>query len=164
MTYYLEKETEVNFDFDYEKTYRDVVNSVIEYFECPYDCEISLLLVNNESIRDINNQTRGIDSATDVLSFPNIEYELAGDFSNIDENDDLFEPDSGELILGDIVLSVDRVLTQAEEYGHSVLREYAFLICHSMLHLCGFDHIEENDRKVMEEKQKDIMNILGILR
>lgn len=164
MIYYLEKETEVKFDFDYEKVYRDVVNSVLDYFECPYDCEISLLLVDNDSIRDINNQTRGIDSATDVLSFPNIEYDVAGDFSLVDENDDLFEPDSGELILGDIVLSIDRVISQSEEYGHSTLREYAFLICHSMLHLCGFDHIEDSDRKIMEERQKDIMNILNIIR
>lgn len=164
MTYFLEKEIDVKLDFDFEKVYRDVVNTVINYFDCPYDCEVSLLLVDNDSIRDINLNTRGIDHATDVLSFPNLEYELPGDFSLVDEMDDLFEPDTGELILGDIVLSVEKVIEQAEEYGHSVLREYAFLICHSMLHLCGFDHIDEEDRLVMEEKQKDIMSILNILR
>jgi len=164
MIYNFESEVEVNLDFDYEKIYRDVVDAVIDYFKCPYDCEISLLLVDNESIRDINSQTRGIDNATDVLSFPNAEFEVPGDFDSIDETDDIFEPDSGELILGDIVLSLEKVISQATEYNHSVLREYAFLIAHSMLHLIGFDHMEDDEREEMENYQAVIMNNLNILR
>lgn len=164
MIYNLESEVDLNLNFDYEKIYKNVVDTVLDYFKCPYDCEISMLFVDNETIRGINNDTRGIDSATDVLSFPNIEYSAAGDFEDIDEMDDLFEPDSGELILGDIVLSIEKVISQAEEYGHSVLREYAFLITHSMLHLLGFDHIEEEDRIEMEEYQRIIMDILKIGR
>lgn len=164
MNYYLDKEIDVKFDFDYEKIYKDVVDAVLEYFECPYDYQVSLLLVDNDSIKIINSENRGIDNATDVLSFPNIEWSLAGKFDSIDEDEDYFDPDSGELILGDIVISVDKVKNQAEEYGHSELREYAFLICHSMLHLLGFDHIAEEDRKIMEEYQSIIMKELNILR
>lgn len=164
MNYYLDKEIDVKFDFDYGKIYKDVVDAVLEYFECPYDYQVSLLLVDNDSIKIINSENRGIDNATDVLSFPNIEWSLAGKFDSIDEDEDYFDPDSGELILGDIVISVDKVKSQAEEYGHSELREYAFLICHSMLHLLGFDHIAEEDRKIMEEYQSIIMKELNILR
>ena len=164
MNYYLDKEIDVKFDFDYDKIYKDVVDAVLEYFECPYDYQVSLLLVDNDSIKIINSENRGIDNATDVLSFPNIEWSLAGNFDSIDEDEDYFDPDSGELILGDIVISVDKVKSQAEEYGHSELREYAFLICHSMLHLLGFDHIDEEDRKIMEEYQSIIMKELNILR
>lgn len=164
MIYNFESEIEIKFDFDYIEVYKKICDTVMDYFSCPYDCEISLLLVDNDIIKDINFQTRNIDSPTDVLSFPNVEYNVPGDLNDLDENGDYFEPDTGELILGDIILSQDRVLSQAEEYGHSVLREYAFLITHSMLHLFGFDHIEDDDRILMEEKQRDIMNILGIFR
>lgn len=164
MIYNIDSEIEFSFDFDYPKVYEDVVSCVLDHFNCEYDCEVSLILTDNDSIREINRDTRGIDKATDVLSFPNIEYKKAGDFTLIDETEDYFEPETGELILGDIVLSVDRVLSQAEEYGHSVLREYSFLICHSMLHLCGFDHIDEDDRIIMEKYQTDIMEILNIKR
>lgn len=164
MIYNFESETEVKFDFDYIDVYKRICDTVMDYFSCPYDSEVSLLLVDNESIKEINKQTRNIDSATDVLSFPNVEYNTPGDLSDLDETGDYFEPDTGELILGDIVLSQDRVFSQADEYGHSVLREYAFLITHSMLHLFGFDHMVDDERAVMEEKQKEIMSILGILR
>lgn len=164
MIYNFESETEVKFDFDYIDVYKRICDTVMDYFSCPYDSEVSLLLVDNESIKEINKQTRNIDSATDVLSFPNVEYNTPGDLSDLDETGDYFEPDTGELILGDIVLSQDRVFSQADEYGHSVLREYAFLITHSMLHLFGFDHMVDEERMVMEEKQKEIMSILGILR
>lgn len=164
MIYNFDTEVNIDFDFDYEDIYKRVVNSVVEHFNCPYDIEVSLLLVDNESIKEINNETRNINNATDVLSFPNIEFSEPGDFSKIDELDDVFEPDSGELIIGDIVISQDKVKSQALEYGHSELREYAFLICHSMLHLIGFDHMEEDERKVMEGYQSEIMGILNILR
>lgn len=164
MIYNIEKEVEVDFSFDYEKVYQDVISTVMSYFECPYDYEISLLLVDNKSIHEINLDTRGIDNATDVLSFPNIDFINPASFDDFDETNDCFEPDTGELILGDIVLSVEKVNSQAKEYGHSVIREYAFLICHSILHLLGFDHIEEEDRVIMEQKQSEIMNILEINR
>ena len=112
----------------------------------------------------MNREHRHIDRATDVLSFPMLEYETPGDLSGIEESADAFDPETGELMLGDIVISKDRVIAQAEEYGHSVRREYAFLIAHSMLHLLGYDHMEEEERRLMEDRQRKIMEKAGILR
>ncbi len=77
---------------------------------------------------------------------------------------DCFDPDSGELILGDIIISVEKVEEQAQEYGHSELREFAFLVAHSMFHLCGYDHMEANEAAVMEQKQEAVLTQLGITR
>ena len=113
----------------------------------------------------MNREHRGIDRPTDVLSFPNVDYETPADFSGIEDSiEDYFDPESGELCLGDIVISVDKVLEQAKEYGHSPKREYAFLIAHSMLHLLGYDHMEPEEAAVMEHKQEEILNRLGITR
>ena len=113
----------------------------------------------------MNLQHRQIDAPTDVLSFPMVTYETPGDFSILEEDGaDCFEPDSGELMLGDIVISADKVLEQSAEYGHSVKREYAFLIAHSMLHLMGYDHMTEEDAAEMERLQEEILKQLNILR
>ena len=112
----------------------------------------------------MNREHRQIDRATDVLSFPMLDYETPGDLSGIEEQGDAFNPESGELMLGDIVISKERVIAQAEEYGHSVRREYAFLIAHSMLHLLGYDHMEEEERRLMEDRQRGIMDKAEIPR
>lgn len=164
MTIYFESECEADFDFDHEKIAKDVINTAIDHMKFPFEAEVSVTLTDDEGIQTINKEFRQIDSPTDVLSFPMIEYKNAGDFSEIEENDDLFNPESGEVILGDIVLNVQRIYKQAEEYGHSTLREYAFLIAHSMLHLFGFDHMTEAEASVMEQKQREILDILGISR
>ncbi|MBQ3774026.1 MAG: rRNA maturation RNase YbeY [Pseudobutyrivibrio sp.] len=164
MTIYFETECEADFDFDYEKIAKDVINTAIDHMGFPFEAEVSVTITDDDGIQTINKEFRQIDSPTDVLSFPMIEYKNAGDFSEIEENDDLFNPESGEVILGDIVLNVQRIYKQAEEYGHSILREYAFLIAHSMLHLFGFDHMTEAEASVMEQKQREILNILGISR
>ena len=137
----------------------------LELADCPYEAEINLLLTENAQIHEMNLEQRGIDRPTDVLSFPMIEYEKPGDFSVIDEESaEAFNPESGELMLGDIVISKEKVLSQAEEYGHLPKREYAFLIAHSMLHLFGYDHMVDEERVVMEAKQKEIMEKVGIFR
>ena len=105
-----------------------------------------------------------MDKATDVLSFPMVDYETPGEFDFLEERDDCFHPETGELLLGDIVISKEKVLSQAEEFGHSPMREYAFLIAHSMLHLSGYDHIEEEERSIMERMQRELMEEIGILR
>ena len=112
----------------------------------------------------MNRQFRGIDRPTDVLSFPMVDYEEPGKFDFLEEAMEYFNPETGELMLGDIVISKEKVIAQAEEYGHSTQREYAFLIAHSMLHLFGYDHMEEDERAVMEQKQKEILEQLQILR
>ncbi len=164
MTYGYDNEIGAEFDFDPEELYRKVVDTVLDIEKCQYEAEVSLLITGDDEIREINKQERNIDSPTDVLSFPMGEYDEPADFSNIEESPEYFNVETGELMLGDIVLSYDRIRSQAGEYGHSERREYAFLIVHSMLHLIGYDHIEEADRELMEERQRVIMDALGISR
>lgn len=165
MSLYIETEGEISFSFDVEEVARLVVDAALDIVRCPYESEIDLLLTHDKEIHEMNREHRGIDRPTDVLSFPMLEFAIPGDFSGIDEEaEDIFNPESGELMLGDIVISADRILAQADEYGHSPRREYAFLIAHSILHLCGYDHMEEDERAVMEEKQREIMEKINILR
>ena len=165
MSLYIEEEGSVTLPFDTEEIAIAVTDAALDYAECPYEAEINLLLTENQEIHEMNLEQRGIDRPTDVLSFPMIEYDAPGDFSVIDEETgDAFNPETGELMLGDIVISKEKVLSQAEEYGHSPKREYAFLIAHSMLHLFGYDHMEEEERAEMEAHQRAIMEKVGIPR
>ncbi len=142
-----------------------VISFTLDYMDCPYEAQVSLLITDNEEIHKINLEHRQIDRPTDVLSFPMVTYEIPGDFSILEEAGvDCFEPDSGELMLGDIVISADKVLEQSAEYGHSVKREYAFLITHSMLHLMGYDHMTEEEAAEMERLQEEILTQMNILR
>ena len=164
MTIYLEDMGEVTFPFEPEEQIEKLAAFVTDFVKCPYEPEISVTLVDNDTIRSINKEQRDIDRATDVLSFPMLDYEVAGDFSMAEDDISNFNPDSGELILGDIVISYDKVIEQAAEYYHSRKRELAFLVAHSMLHLFGFDHMVDDERIEMEEKQNIILNNLGITR
>lgn len=164
MTLYFEEEGEITLPVACEELAKEVIETALDYVGCPYEAEVNLLLTQNPQIHEMNLEFRGIDRATDVLSFPMIDYPKPGEFDFLEECEDCFDPESGELILGDIVISKDKVLEQAEEFGHSVRREYAFLIAHSVLHLTGYDHMEEEERLVMEQKQREIMERLDILR
>lgn len=161
---YYEEEGGIRLPFDPEPVARTVIEEALEYEGCPFEAEVNLLLTTDEEIHAMNREFRQIDAPTDVLSFPMLEYQVPGDFSGFEESEDAFNPESGELLLGDIVISRDKVLRQAEEYGHSPKREFAFLIAHSMLHLFGYDHMEEDERLVMEQKQREILEHVGILR
>lgn len=160
----IEYDTEVQLDFDYHRVIEDMVTEAVTVYECPYDIEVSVTLTDNDRIHEVNRQFRNIDCATDVLSFPMLTFDVAGNFSNMDENGELFNPDTGNLMLGDIMVSVDKVEEQALEYGHSKKRELAFLIAHSMLHLFGFDHIEEEERRDMEIRQEELLQKKGYTR
>lgn len=164
MSLYLEEEGGKTLPFDVREIAERVIEAVLNDADCPYEAEINLLLTTEDEIRMMNREYRQIDRATDVLSFPMIEYEEQGDFSQIDENGDAFNPETGELMLGDIVISKDHVISQAEMYGHTPIREYAFLIAHSMLHLLGYDHMDEDEREIMEKKQREIMDMVQISR
>lgn len=165
MSLNIEKEIDVIFDFDEEKLAREVVSFAIEHENFPYEAEVNLTLTDNDGIHEINKQYRGIDAPTDVLSFPMLSYTIAGDFSALEQDyEDNFNPDTGEIMLGDIIISVDRVREQAKTYGHSERREYAFLIVHSMLHLFGYDHMTEEEATVMEAKQHQILDAMHISR
>lgn len=163
MTVLFENESGIELEFDEEALAKRVIPAALEELNCPYEAEVSLLLTDDDGICEVNRRMRGIGNPTDVLSFPAMEFEEAGLFAeNLPE--DCFDPDTGELVLGDILISLDKVRAQAQEYGHSKEREYAFLIVHSVLHLCGFDHMESRDAQVMEEKQRIIMEKLKITR
>ena len=165
MKIYLDNTTEIEFDFDHNKVAEAVCREVLEQEKCPFDCEINITITDNADIREINKQTRDIDKETDVLSFPGLFFDAPGVFDeDMKDEADCIDPENGLIILGDIVLSADKIFAQAQEYGHSVKREYAFLIAHSMLHLCGYDHMEEDEAVVMEEKQRTVLDRLNITR
>jgi probable rRNA maturation factor len=164
MTLYFEEEGTVRLPLDCRALAEKAIEAALDYEHCPYEPEVSLLLTMNEEIHQINLDMRQIDRPTDVLSFPMNEFETPGDFDFLEDDMDAFSPESGELLLGDIVISKEKVLEQAEEFGHSPKREYVFLIVHSMLHLMGYDHMEDDERIVMEKKQNEIMEILNIPR
>ena len=142
-----------------------MIEASLDHENCPYEAQVNVLLTGNEEIHEMNRNFRGIDRPTDVLSFPLLNYETPSDFSRVEEEEaDSFDPESGELMLGDIVLSGDKILEQAEAYGHSTKREFAFLVAHSMLHLCGYDHMTEEEAKEMERRQEEILQSLSITR
>ena len=144
---------------------RKCIAAALEAEHVNVPCEINVLVTDDAGIRAINRAMRNIDRETDVLSFPMTDYVTEGDFAFLEEEGaDCFHPETGELLLGDIVISGDKVLQQAESYGHSPLREYAFLIVHSLLHLVGYDHMEEQEAKRMEKKQADVLESMGITR
>ncbi|MDD6193718.1 MAG: rRNA maturation RNase YbeY [Lachnospiraceae bacterium] len=164
MTILFEEETQIPFSFDYRAIATAVIEKALETESFPYEVEVGLTLTDDTAICQINKEFREKDSATDVLSFPMIDYENPGDFSHLEDMDEIFHPETGEVVLGDIVISVDHVMSQAREYGHSVKREYAFLIAHSMLHLMGYDHMEHEEAEIMEQKQRTILDLLNITR
>ena len=165
MTSYVEIEIEEAIEFDIKKILEDVMERVLDEENCPYEAQVNLLITDNQGIWEFNREHRGVDAPTDVLSFPMIPFEAEADFSVVEEDEAAyFEPESGELLLGDIIISWEKVKEQAEKYGHSVKREFAFLAAHSMLHLFGYDHMEDEERKVMEAKQSEILNKIGLVR
>lgn len=165
MTIAIEYEAEKKLAVPWGTIIRDVIEASLDYEKCPYEAEINVILTDNTGIQEINREYREKDAPTDVLSFPMIEYEQVSDFSHVEEAvEDYFNPETGELLLGDIILSVDKIEEQAESYGHSQERELAFLVAHSMLHLCGYDHMEEEERIVMEKRQEEILSQRGYER
>lgn len=167
MTLFYENETEQGFTFLEEEVALAVVEKALELHFVEYPAQVSVTVVSKEKIKEINCETRQMDKETDVLSFPNLPFENEGDFRCFDFDNDYYEyfdPDSEELILGEIILCREKISMQAKEYGHSEKREYAFLIAHSILHLLGYDHMEEEERKRMEDMQRTILNALNITR
>ncbi len=139
---------------DMEQLIEMCARAALDEEQIDEDAQVSVTLVDNEAIREINNEHRGIDKATDVLSFP------LGDEDSFDT-----DPETGAILLGDIVISLERAKEQAEEYGHSYRREVAFLITHSLFHLLGYDHVDsEEDEKLMFGKQDKVLEKLGITR
>ncbi len=165
MSAFIENELSYELPETWQGIVSDVVQGAADFVHCPYPCQVNVLFTDNAGICEINREQREIDAPTDVLSFPMLEFDEPEDFSVVDEEQPwLFDQETNELILGDIVLNIDRIRSQAEEYGHSERRELAFLTAHSMLHLFGHDHMEDAERVVMEEKQEKILQTLGYTR
>ena len=145
--YISNEQDKYEFSEEYKKIIKRAVNNSLKRCGVSAQCEISVVITDNENIRVLNREHRNIDRETDVLSFP------------------LFE--AGEEYggaIGDIVISLEKAVAAAEEYGHSVLREVAFLTVHSMLHLLGYDHEEDDDRKKMNLKEDEILDGMGVTR
>ncbi len=158
-------QTEDDFAFPIEKTAQDVCEAVLLQENCPYDAEVSLVITDEEEVHRLNKEFRDIDRTTDVLSFPGVDYETPADFSLVEEDPESYlNPENDFLMLGDIVINAQKVHEQAQEYGHSVRREFAFLVAHSMLHLCGYDHMTPDEAAEMEERQTRVLDGLGITR
>ena len=148
----IDYETERELGIDYETLAVKVADKVLEMEKCPYDAQVNLVLTDNEEIERVNTEFRDIARPTDVLSFPMIPFETPAGYDIVEEDESYFDLDTDELLLGDIMISVDKVFAQAEEYGHSVTREFCFLVAHSMLHLLGYDHMIPGEAAVMEAK------------
>lgn len=166
MTIYLEDE--LNFFENHKGLYEKVeavINTCLDKEDVPYEVEVSLSVVSLDEIHEINKEHRQIDKPTDVLSFPQIEPEQMGyiNWESVDTAS-CVNYDTEEIILGDIILCSDQAIEQATTYGHSLEREVCFLVAHSMFHLLGYDHMTEEDEKVMVKKQEDVLQCLSILR
>ena len=154
----LENETDEEISEQQINELNRVCCEIMKNEECNFDAEISFTFTDNEGIREINRDYRNIDRPTDVLSFPMLEF-------CDDETDVEYETENGLVLLGDIVISIERAKEQAQEFGHSLRRELAFLTAHSMLHLLGYDHVDDPvGEKMMMEKQDRALNALGITR
>lgn len=165
MTVLIENDQKTELPFDYEEITKRAVACVLEAENCPFEAEVSVTLTDDTEIHKLNLAHRDTDRPTDVLSFPLIDFPAPSVFAEgITDNEDNFNPDTGELMLGDIVISVETAARQAGEYRHTLKREYTFLLVHSMLHLLGYDHMEEEERACMESRQSVIMHKLHIQR
>ena len=160
------QETSEDYPFKPEELFQKVADEVLKFEKCPYKAEVSVSLVEDKEIRDRNRVYRKIDAVTDVLSFPLVPFPAPADYSFLEEPEarDCFDPETGALYLGDIVIACGRAKEQAAVYGHSITREFAFLTAHSMLHLLGYDHESPEEAAAMEMKQEQILQNLNITR
>lgn len=157
---------EIKVDEDIIDTIQKMLEVVCENEGVEYEPSVDLTFMNDEMIHEVNKEQRDVDKPTDVLSFPLLSYEEHKVFSesyNEDNlTDDLFYED--RLMLGDVLISLNTAKRQAQEFGHSFKREVVFLFTHSLLHLLGYDHVEDSDRERMNEKEDKYMEMLGVSR
>lgn len=152
-----------NYNEKIENIIKEVIEKALEIEEFLNTYEVNILLVDNAKIREINKEHRNIDKSTDVLSFPMVEYGESYFSKNFQFSEFDILP-NGVVVLGDIVLSLERAKEQSIEYGHSLERELAFLICHSVMHLLGHDHLVEDEKKIMREKEENVLQELSYIR
>lgn len=166
MIYVDNRQNKIEVNEEFIKKLEEVIEFALKEEEVNIECEVSLVFVDNNEIKEINTNTRRINKETDVLSFPMLEYENKKVFKEI-YKDYKFSPsdfDGDELVLGDIVLSLEKALEQSGEFNHSYEREASYLVVHSVLHLLGYDHMENDEKKVMRKREEEILNKLNISR
>ncbi|NLP46219.1 MAG: rRNA maturation RNase YbeY [Epulopiscium sp.] len=165
MTIWMENNTTIQLPKNIKKRIQDVITIAIMEEQYPSAVEISITFVDNAEIHRLNKEYRGIDKPTDVLSFPMLNFEEVVDKSMFLECfSEYINQDTEELILGDIVISLDKAKEQSNLYGHSLEREIGFLVAHSMLHLMGYDHMTEKEEKTMNQKQEKILKVANLTR
>ena len=155
MTVWIDNRTAFEWNAFWEEIVKKAVRTSLLYENFEQKCEISVSIVTEEEIQKINKTFRNVDSPTDVLSFPQLTFQ-EGEIVQVNEKH--------EIILGDIIISIERAKKQSEEYGHSLEREIAFLTVHSMLHLLGYDHMQKEEEKEMFFKQEQILQQAGFFR
>lgn len=166
MIYIENSQDKVEVNKELENTIESIIDYALKEEEVNIDYEVSVIFVDNEEIKEINMENRGIDKETDVLSFPMLEYSDGKVFKEMYKGYK-FSPiylDDGKLVLGDIVLSLEKALEQSEEYEHSFLREACYLTIHSVLHLLGYDHMEEEEKLVMRKREEEILSKFQLTR
>ena len=166
MIYVDNRQKKINITDEEVEELKKVILCALKEEEVEVPTEISLVFVDNEEIREINNDTRNIDRETDVLSLPMLDYEDKKVFKEMYKNYDfdVTYKDGEDIVLGDIVLSLEKALEQSKEYNHSFQREASYLVVHSVLHLLGYDHMVEEDKTVMRRREEEILEKLNITR
>lgn len=166
MLYTDDRQDKIEVKEDLIKRINEVCNVALKEEQVEVEYQISLLFVDNNEIKEINNETRNIDRETDVLSFPMLDFDSGNVFKDqyLNYKFDEVYLDGEELVLGDIVLSLEKALEQSKEYDHSFEREVCYLVVHSILHLLGYDHMEEDEKQIMRAREEYILEKLDIKR
>ncbi len=151
---YIYIEEDITIEETEKQIIKNTVNKVCEKEGLP-EISLCVLITDKEGIREINKENRNIDSPTDVLSFPYLTFD--DNYNMIENPEDEKDPETNTLMLGDMVICMDVIKEHAEEYLNTVEQELSYMVVHSMYHLLGYDHMNEEDKKVMREKEKDII-------
>ena len=158
-----DKQVKVNINDSLVKSIRAVIDLALKHENLLLDYEVSIIFVDNQKIKEINNKFRNIDKETDVLSFPMLEYPKGKVYKDVYMNSKLADSffDEGKLVLGDIAISLEKALEQSEDYGHSFERETTYLTVHSILHLLGYDHMVEEEKITMRQREEEILSLFN---
>lgn len=154
-TMIINQQAKVNYGRELQKVITTVAKATAKMMKIPVRSEVSILLLDNKHIRELNHLYRGQNRSTDVLAFA---------MNELGENEPEYDSSAEGNVLGDIVISLEQALRQSQDYGHSLEREVGFLVAHGMLHLLGFDHDSDAGEKVMREWQEKILQSVGLER
>lgn len=152
-----------DFDQDIQDIINDVLKNALEIQKQPNELEVEVMFVDDEEIREINRDNRDVDKVTDVLSFPSLDLEC-GEVISLEKYKAEIDYETGNIMLGSIVICLNQAKRQAEEYNHSLKREVAYLTLHGILHLLGYDHMVDSDKVIMREREEAILNALNYTR